>query len=69
MLANVRITFYLCSVNMFDIAKLIFGGVVIGSLIEAKENWIYLLLVGSIMFFVLLWIGNKYFNKGNRSIK
>ncbi|MBR0263378.1 MAG: hypothetical protein IJQ60_05800 [Prevotella sp.] len=52
----------------FDMSKLIFGGVVIGSLLDAKENWIYLLVIGTIMFFVLLWIGNRYYNQGNNSI-
>ena len=52
----------------FDVSKLIFGGVVIGSLLDAKENWIYLLIIGTIMFFVLLWIGNRYYNQGNNSI-
>ena len=52
----------------FDVSKLIFGGVVIGSLLEAKENWIYLLILGTIMFFVLLWIGNRYYNQGNKII-
>lgn len=52
----------------FDMAKLIFGGVVIGSLFDAKENWIYLLMIGTSMFFVLLWIGNKFYNKGNNSL-
>jgi hypothetical protein len=52
----------------FDVSKLIFGGVVIGSLLDAKENWIYLLIIGTIMFFVLLWIGNRYYNQGNNNI-
>ena len=52
----------------FDVPKLIFGGVVIGSLLDAKENWIYLLIIGTIMFFVLLWIGNRYYNQGNNNI-
>ena len=52
----------------FDLSKLIFGGVVIGSLLDAKENWIYLLIIGTIMFFVLLWIGNRYYNQGNNNI-
>ena len=50
-----------------DMSKLIFGGVVIGSLLDAKENWIYLLIIGTIMFFVLLWIGNRYYNQGNNN--
>ena len=52
----------------FDIAKLTFGGVIIGSLLDAKENWIYLLIIGTSFFFVLLWIGNRYYNKGNKNI-
>ena len=52
----------------FDVSKLIFGGVVIGSLLDAKENWIYLLIIGTIMFFVLLWIGNRYYNQDNNNI-
>jgi hypothetical protein len=52
----------------YDVSKLIFGGVVIGSLLDAKENWIYLLIIGTIMFFVLLWIGNRYYNQGNNNI-
>ena len=51
-----------------DIAKLIFGGVIIGGLFEAKEYWIYFLIVGTVLFFVLLWIGNYYYNRGNKYI-
>ena len=53
----------------FDIAKLIFGGMIIGSVIEAKENWQVFLIVGVLAFFVLVGIGNIYFNKGNKNIE
>lgn len=52
----------------FDIAKLVFGGVIIGSVIEAKDNWQLFLIVGMLTFFVLIGIGNNYYNKGNKTI-
>ena len=52
----------------FDIAKLIFGGMIIGSVIEAKDNWQVFLIVGVLAFFVLIGIGNIYFNKGNINV-
>ena len=51
-----------------DIAKLIFGGMVIGSLFGEKEYSIYLTIGGIIISLTLLGIGNVYFNKGNKDI-
>ena len=42
---------------------------IIGSVIEAKENWQVFLIVGVLAFFVLVGIGNIYFNKGNKNIE
>jgi hypothetical protein len=52
----------------FDIAKLVFGGVIIGSVIEAKDNWQVFLIVGMLTFFALIGIGNNYYNKGNKTV-
>ena len=51
-----------------DIAKLVFGGMVIGSLFGEKEYSIYLTMGGIIISLTLLGIGNVYFNKGNKDI-
>ena len=51
-----------------DFSKLIFGGLVLGTLLEQKENWVLFSVLGSIWFISLLWIGNNYYNKGNKNI-
>ena len=49
-----------------DVAKLFFGGVTIGSLINQQENWKFFLVLGTALFFIFLWIGNNYYNRGNK---
>lgn len=53
----------------FDIAKLIFGGMIIGNVIEAKDNWQVFLIVGIFVFSLTIGIGNNYFNKGNKNVE
>ena len=52
-----------------DVAKLTFGGIIIGSLINQQENWEIFVAIGAAWFFLFLWIGNNYYNKGNRNSK
>ena len=51
-----------------DVAKLVLGGVVIGNLFAEKEYSLYIIVAGFILFWMLLGIGNYYFNKGNKLI-
>lgn len=52
-----------------DFSKLVFGGVVIGNLFGDKEYSNLLLVIGSLLVVILLWIGNYNFNKGNKNTK
>jgi len=47
-----------------DLAKLVFGGIIIGGVFEDMEHPIYLYVIGIVGFLFLLSIGTKYYNKG-----
>ena len=47
-----------------DLAKLVFGGVIIGGVFEEMEHPIYLYTIGILGFLFLMWIGTMYYNKG-----
>ena len=47
-----------------DLAKLVFGGIIIGGIFEEMSHPIYLYAIGIFGFLFLMWIGNKYYNKG-----
>ena len=51
-----------------DIAKLVLGGVVIGNLFAETKYSYYIVVAGFLLFLILLGIGNKYFDKGNKII-
>ncbi len=51
-----------------DVAKLVLAGVVIGNLFAEKEYSYYIIAAGFLLFLMLLWIGNRYFDKGNKHI-
>ena len=41
---------------------------IIGGVFENMEHPIYLYLIGFSVFFILIWLGNVYFNKGIREL-
>ena len=47
-----------------DLAKLVFGGVIIGGIFEEMSHPIYLFAIGIFGFLLLMWIGTIYYNKG-----
>lgn len=47
-----------------DLAKLVFGGIIIGGVFEDMQHPVYLYGIGLTGFFTLIWIGTKYYNKG-----
>ena len=47
-----------------DLAKLVFGGVIIGGVFEEMDHPIYLYTIGIMGFLFLMWIGTMYYNKG-----
>ena len=49
---------------LFDIGKLVFGGVLIGGLFESFEHPIWLYVIGSIVFIGLMSYGTILFKKG-----
>ena len=51
-----------------DVAKLVLGGMVFGNLFADKKYTYYIIAAGLLIFIILLWIGNYYFNKGNKNI-
>ena len=51
-----------------DLAKIVLAGVAIGNLFGDKLYSGYYAVAGFIMALILLGIGNKYFNKGNKYI-
>ncbi len=51
-----------------ETAKIVLAGVAIGNLFGEKEYSVYYAVAGFIMSLILLGIGNKYFNKGNKDI-
>ena len=51
-----------------DLAKLVFGGVIIGGVFENMEHPFFLYSIGFGLFFLLLWTGNKYYIKGIKEI-
>ena len=48
--------------------KLVLGGMVFGNLFADKKYTYYIIAAGLLIFIILLWIGNYYFNKGNKNI-
>ena len=55
----------LCYADIFtNLANLVFGGIIIGGVFENMEHPLYLYLMGFSVFFILIWIGNVYYNKG-----
>ena len=51
-----------------DVAKLVLGGMVFGNLFADKKYTYYIIAAGLLIFIILLWIVNYYFNKGNKNI-
>ncbi|MBQ4389292.1 MAG: hypothetical protein II824_04880 [Bacteroidales bacterium] len=51
-----------------DLAKLVFGGIIIGGVFENMEHPFYLYSIGFGGFITLLVIGNKYYNKGIKEL-
>ena len=51
-----------------DVAKLVLGGMVFGNLFADEKYLYYIIAAGLFIFIILLWIGNYYFNKGNKNI-
>ena len=51
-----------------DFAKLTFGGLVIGNVLNKDEYTYIILVVGCVLVIILLWIGNYKFNKGNQNV-
>ncbi len=49
-----------------DTAKIVLAGVAIGNLFGEKQYSVYYAVAGFVMSLILLGIGNKYFNKGNK---
>ena len=49
-------------------ANLVFGGIIIGGVFENMEHPIYLYLIGFSVFFILIWLGNVYYNKGIKEL-
>jgi hypothetical protein len=47
-----------------DLAKLVFGGVIIVGIFEEMSHPIYLYAIGILGFLLLMWIGTVYYNKG-----
>lgn len=47
-----------------NLAKLVFGGIIIGGVFEDMQHPVYLYGMGLTGFFTLIWIGTKYYNKG-----
>lgn len=47
-----------------DLAKLVFGGIIIGGVFEEMKHPLYLYAIGIVGFLFLLFIGTKYYNKG-----
>lgn len=47
-----------------DLAKLVFGGIIIGGVFEEMKHPLYLYVIGIVGFLFLLFIGTKYYNKG-----
>ena len=41
---------------------------VFGNLFADKKYTYYIIAAGLLIFIILLWIGNYYFNKGNKNI-
>ena len=51
-----------------NLANLVFGGIIIGGVFENMEHPVYLYLIGFSVFFILIWLGNVYFNKGVKEL-
>jgi hypothetical protein len=51
-----------------NLANLVFGGIIIGGVFENMEHPIYLYLIGFSVFFILIWLGNVYYNKGIKEL-
>ena len=51
-----------------DLAKLVFGGVIIGGIFENMNYPILLYSIGFGVFLILIWIGNLYYNKGIKEL-
>ena len=47
-----------------DLAKLVFGGIIIGGVFEEMKHPVYLYAIGIVVFLLLIRIGNKYFKRG-----
>lgn len=47
-----------------DLAKLVFGGVIIGGIFEEMKHPFYLYAIGILVFLLLIRIGNIYFKRG-----
>ena len=47
-----------------DLAKLVFGGVIIGGIFEEMKHPVYLYAIGVVVFLLLIRIGNIYFKRG-----
>ena len=56
------------SIFATDTKKLVLGGMVFGNLFADKKYTYYIIAAGLLIFIILLWIGNYYFNKGNKNI-
>jgi hypothetical protein len=46
------------------LAKLVFGGVIIGGIFEEMKHPVYLYAIGIVVFLLLIRIGNIYFKRG-----
>ena len=51
-----------------DLAKLVFGGIIIGGVFEEMKHPMYLYGIGILGFLLLMWIGTKYFNRSLKEI-
>ena len=51
-----------------NLENLVFGGIIIGGVFENMEHPLYLYLMGFCVFFILIWIGNVYYNKGIKEL-
>ncbi|MBQ9650380.1 MAG: hypothetical protein IJV25_08165 [Prevotella sp.] len=47
-----------------NLANLVFGGIIIGGVFENMKHPFYLYSIGFSVFFILIWLGNVYYNKG-----